>query len=427
MKTEEVRRTTLDCGLRVVTEAMPELRSVTVGFWVGTGARDEPDESAGASHFLEHLLFKGTPTRSAIEIAQAVESVGGEMNAFTTKEYTAFYIRILDESLPLAIDILSDVIWSPTLESHQIESERQVILEEIRMTEDAPDELAHELFSKALYPGHPLGRQVLGTEPTIQSMGRSVITGYHDAHYRPENLVVSVAGNLRHEEVVDRVERRLVGKVGGREPRIATGAAERASSVSVLTRATEQAHLVLGMPALSWDDPDRYALEIVNQVLGGGMSSRLFQEVRERRGLAYEVYSHRGAYDDGGYLAIYAGTAPARAQTVLNVIHGELDRLFDEGGVGEVELANAKGHVRGAMALGLEESAARMSRLARTELTTGEILTLDEVVSRFDAVTTDDLERVIDRVFRPHNRVLAAVGPFAQDAFASYVRDSDPA
>ena len=179
------------------------------------------------------------------------------------------------------------------------------------MTEDAPDELAHELFSKALYPGHPLGRQVLGTEPTIQSMGRSVITGYHDAHYRPENLVVSVAGNLRHEEVVDRVERRLVGKVGGREPRIATGAAERASSVSVLTRATEQAHLVLGMPALSWDDPDRYALEIVNQVLGGGMSSRLFQEVRERRGLAYEVYSHRGTYDDGGYLAIYAGTAPA--------------------------------------------------------------------------------------------------------------------
>ena len=421
MKTDEVRRTTLDCGLRVVTEAMPELRSVTIGFWVGTGARDEPDESAGTSHFLEHLLFKGTPTRSAIEIAQAVESVGGEMNAFTTKEYTAFYIRILDESLPMAIDILSDVIWSPTLESHQIDSERQVIIEEIRMIEDAPDELAHELFSKALYPDHPLGRQVLGTEPTIQSMSRSVIAEYHDAHYRPENLVVSVAGNLRHEEVVDRVERRLVGKTGGRELRGATEAAGKAMPVSVLTRSTEQAHLVLGMPALSWNDPDRYALEIVNQVLGGGMSSRLFQEVRERRGLAYEVYSHRGAYDDGGYLAIYAGTAPARAHTVLDVLHDELDRLVDEGGVGEAELANAKGHVRGAMALGLEESAARMSRLARAELTTGEIPTLDDVVSRFEAVTTDDLERVIDRVFRPRNRVLAAVGPFEQDAFASYV------
>lgn len=421
MKVDEVRRTTLDCGLRVVTEPMPELRSVTIGFWVGTGARDEPDESAGASHFLEHLLFKGTPTRSAIQIAQAVESVGGEMNAFTTKEYTAFYIRILDESLPMAIGILSDVIWSPTLEQHQIDSERQVILEEIRMIEDAPDELAHELFSKALYPGHPLGRQVLGTEPTIESMSRSVIAEYHAAHYRPENVVVSVAGNLQHEAVVDSVMSCLAGKSGGREPRAAVAATTTPVPVSVLTRSTEQTHLVLGMPALSWSDPDRYALEIVNQVLGGGMSSRLFQEVRERRGLAYEVYSHRGAYDDGGYMAIYAGTAPSRAHTVLQVLHDELDRLVDDGGVSDEELANAKGHIKGAMALGLEESAARMSRLARGELTTGEIRTVDAVVAEFEAVTPDDIARVIDRVFSSRSRVLAAVGPCEQDAFKPHI------
>ena len=254
-----VRRTRLENGLRVVTEAMPELRSVAVGFWAGTGSRDEPDALAGASHFLEHLLFKGTEERSAQAIAEEVEAVGGEMNAFTTKEYTAYYVRILDESLDLALDILSDVVWAPAFRPDEVDCERQVILEEIRMHEDTPDELVHSLFAEALFPGQTVGREVLG-----------------DREPRPEAEI------------------------------------RPAGAVRVLHRPTEQAHLVLGMPGLSRSDPDRWALSVLNHVVGGGMSSRLFQEVREKRGLAYSVYSYRSALEDTGTFAVYAGTAPGR-------------------------------------------------------------------------------------------------------------------
>jgi predicted Zn-dependent peptidase len=411
---ELVGRTRLDNGIRVVTEAMPELRSVAIGFWAGTGSRDEAEPLAGASHFLEHLLFKGTATRSAQDIAEAVEAVGGEMNAFTTKEYTAYYVRILDESLDLALDILSDVVWSPAFRPDEVDCERQVILEEIRMHEDTPDELVHSLFAEALFPDQTIGREVLGRDETIEAMTRDEIAGFHSSHYKTGNIVVAAAGNVSHDQVVEKVAARFAGQSGEREPRV-LGQPRSADAMKVLTRPTEQAHLVLGMTGLSRSDPDRYALSVLNHVIGGGMSSRLFQEIRERRGLAYSVYSYRAAFEDTGMFAVYAGTAPARAPAVLEIVHRELDRLVEDRGVDTGELERAKGHFKGQLALSLEGSSARMERVGRSELTSGEVLGVDELVERIDAVTDEDVARVIDRVLAGAPRVLAAVGPVERD------------
>jgi predicted Zn-dependent peptidase len=412
-----VRRTRLPNGLRVVTEAMPELRSVAVGFWAGTGSRDEPDPLAGASHFLEHLLFKGTADRSAQAIAEAVEAVGGEMNAFTTKEYTAYYVRILDESLDLALDILSDVVWAPAFRPDEVDCERQVILEEIRMHEDTPDDLVHSLFAEALFPGQTVGREVLGQRDAIIAMTRDEIAGFHAHHYRTQNLVVAAAGNVDHDRMVEAVAARCTGAEGHREPR-AEAEIRPAGAVRVLHRPTEQAHLVLGMPGLSRSDPDRWALSVLNHVVGGGMSSRLFQEVREKRGLAYSVYSYRSALSDSGTFAVYAGTAPERAPEVLSIIDAELDKLCADRCLAPAELERAKGHFKGQMALGLESSSARMERIGRSEVTSGEIQSVDDMVAAIDAVTPDDVARVIDRVLAAGPRVLAAVGPLDEDALA---------
>jgi len=411
-----IRRTQLDSGLRVVTEALPELRSVAVGFWVGTGSRDETDPSSGSSHFLEHLLFKGTETRSAQEIAGAIESVGGEMNAFTTHEYTAFYVRVPDDQLVLALDILADVVTVPSFRPDEVESERQVILEEIRMRDDTPDDLVHEIFASALFPDHPLGRGVLGTFDSVGALPRDEIAAYHHAHYKPNNVVVAVAGNQHHDHVVGFLETRM-GSIDGNRPARRGATLGEPVPVAVFHRDTEQAHVVTGTRALHRDDPDRYALSVLNQVLGGGMSSRLFQEVREKRGLAYSVYSYRGAYLDTGALAVYAGTAPGKVDEVLAVIGGELDRLVADGGVSARELADAKGHLKGSMALSLESSAARMHRLGRSELIQGEVPSLDELVAEIDRVTTDDISRVVQRVLADQQRVLAVVGPFEVSDF----------
>ncbi len=414
---EFVRRTRLDNGIRVVTETMPELRSVAVGFWAGTGSRDEPDELAGASHFLEHLLFKGTDRRSAQQIAEAVEAVGGEMNAFTAKEYTAYYVRLLDESIDLGLDILSDVVWSPAFRPDEVDCERQVILDEIRMHEDTPEDLVHSIFSEALFPGQTVGREVLGRNSTIEAMTRDQIAGFHHRHYKSGNIVVAAAGNLNHDEIVELVDRRFSGEQGDRDPR-PDAEVRPAAATRIVTRPTEQAHLVVGMPGLSRRDPDRYALSVLNHVLGGGMSSRLFQEIRERRGLAYSVYSYRTAFADTGMFAVYAGTAPSRAPEVLSIINAELDRLVTDRGVDEGELDRSKGHFKGQMALALEGSSSRMERIGRSELTSGEILGVDELVQKIDAVTPDDVARVIHRIFAGTPRVLAAVGPVDADDLA---------
>ncbi|GMU80016.1 MAG: peptidase M16 [Acidimicrobiia bacterium] len=412
---ERIRTSRLDSGIRVVTESLPALRSAAIGFWVGTGSRDEPDELAGASHFLEHLLFKGTERRSAAEIATAVESVGGDMNAFTAQELTAFYVRVPDHRLALAIEILSDIVWSPALRSDEVESERQVILEEIHMRDDTPDDLVHDVFASAMFPDHPIGREVIGNPSTIGAMTRDDVAAFHAQHYHPSNVVVAAAGNLEHDDVVALVEAGMQGAAGSRPTRRAHRGEPGPHPVAVVEDDLEQVHLVLGTRALRRDDPDRYAFGVLNQVLGGGMSSRLFQEVREQRGLAYSVYSYRAAFEETGALGIYAGTAAERVDELLGVLDVQIERLLADGGVRDEELASAKGHLTGSLALGLESSISRMHRIGRAELLLGEVPGLDELVAQCEAVTADDVGRVIDRVLRDQPRTLAAVGPLSAD------------
>jgi predicted Zn-dependent peptidase len=388
---------------------------------VGTGSRDEPAPLAGASHFLEHLLFKGTERRSAVEIAESVESVGGDMNAFTAQEMTTYYVRVPDERLTLGVEILSDILWSPALRPEDVDAERQVILEEIRMRDDTPEDLVHDIFSAAMFPEHPIGRDVIGSPDTINPMSSEQIAGFHESHYHPSNVVIAVAGNLDHDEVVALVEQGSKGLDGDRPRRDPYAGEAAPEPLTMLNRGTEQAHVVLGMRALPRDDPDRYALGVLNQVLGGGMSSRLFQEVREERGLAYSVYSFRVAFEDTGVLAISAGTMPERVDELLGVIDAQLERLVADGSVSERELDAAKGHLKGSLALSLESSSSRMHRLGRSELTLGEIPTLDELVAEVDAVEADDIARVIERVIANEERTLAVVGPFEADRFADRV------
>jgi predicted Zn-dependent peptidase len=406
-----IRRTRLDSGLRVVTEHLPGLRSAAVGFWVGTGSRDEPEVIAGTSHFLEHLLFKGSATRHAVDIAEAVESCGGDMNAFTGQELTAYYVRVPDRDLGLALDILSDIVWSPALRPDEIESERQVILEEIRMRDDTPDDLVHDVFSGALFPRHPLGREISGTQDTITAVTRDQIAEYHADHYRPSNVVVAVAGNVDHDDVVAQLAAALPAESGDRPARVDGADGGPPEAFARVDRPLEQAHIVLGTRALRRDHPDRFALAVVDQVLGGGMSSRLFQEVREKRGLAYSVFSYRAAFEETGALAVYCATAPERVDETLDVVRRELDRLVADGGVTERELVGAKGHLTGSLALSLESSSSRMHRIGRAELTMGEVPSLDWVVEQVDAVTDTDIGRVIDDVLGDTERTLALVGP----------------
>jgi predicted Zn-dependent peptidase len=410
-----VGRTRLPSGLRVVTEALPGLRSVTLGAWVGSGARDEQGAEWGASHFLEHLLFKGTDRLSAREIAESIESVGGEMNAFTTHEQTVFYVRVPDTQLENAFGVLADVLWHPAFRVDDVEAERRVILEEIGMRDDTPDDLVHDLFANALFPGHPLGREVLGSEESITSMARADIAAYHGAHYVPSNVVLAAAGNLTHEVVLDLVDAHFPTASGERPSRPREQPAPGQPLV-VLNRDSEQSHVVTGLRAFAALDPDRYALTVLNQVLGGGMSSRLFQEIRETRGLAYSVFSYHASFDDDGMLAVYAGTAPEHVPETLEVIDGELERLVAKG-LTDSEISSAKGHLVGSLAMSLETSSSRMRRLGRSELVEGEIPTLEQLTARVDAVTADDIDRVIERVFAGASRTLAVVGPHSSSEF----------
>jgi predicted Zn-dependent peptidase len=407
-----VEQTELPNGLRIVTETMPEARSVTLGAWVRVGGRDEPAELSGASHFLEHLLFKGTQARSARRIAEAVDSVGGEMNAFTAREHTAYYARLPYEKVDLGIEILGDVLTAPALRPHEVEAERQVIAEEILMNLDAPEDRVHTLLSKAVFDGHPLGREVLGAKDTVAAIARDDIAAFFDRWYRPATMVFAAAGRLDHAHVVEAVTRALGGRTGGERPvRSAPGAP--APVVVIEEDDTEQAHLCLGWRSLDADDDDRWAMAVGNQILGGGMASRLFQEVREERGLAYSVYSHPTAFEDSGYLTLYCGTAPQRAREALGVIADVIDGVL-AGGVTDAELAVASGYLEGSMLLGLEDSGGRMGRLGRSLMQRDHIITIDEHIARIREVTTADVSRVLHRVL-DGPRALAAVGPFGPD------------
>jgi len=402
-----IRSEVLDCGIRLVTEPMADVRSVTVGVWVGTGSRDEDEPRAGASHFLEHLLFKGTPSWSAADIAEAVDEVGGDMNAFTTKEYTAFYIRLLSEDLPLGLDVLGAIMTEPALRPDDIEAERQVILDEILMHADEPSDLAAEQCTGALFPDHPLGREVLGAPPSVSALDGPEIRRFFDTHYRTRNLVVSAAGDLDHDQLGAEVERRFAGRTGGGIPtRLSPDSP--AQALVVTRRATEQVHLVVAMRASGRHSEERWALAVLNHVLGGGIASRLFQEVRERRGLAYSIWSERTHYDEIGSLAINVGTAPEHAREVLGLVHGELDQLGEKG-ITERELSVARGHLRAETLLSLEDSGARMSRV-------GSSLLLHGLLARVDAVTVEDVASVAGKLAE-EPRTLSVVGPFDRHDF----------
>ncbi|HEX6392373.1 MAG TPA: pitrilysin family protein [Acidimicrobiales bacterium] len=410
------RTTVLPEGLTVVTEQMPGVRSASIGFWVGTGSVDENPNESGASHFLEHLLFKGTDELSALSIAESIDSVGGDMNAFTTKEYTTFYVRLLGEDAGMGVDILSDIMWSPAFRLDEIESERQVILEEILMHSDEPADLVHDVLAAALFPGHPLGRKVLGEAETISRMNRDHIAAFHREHYLPGNIVVAAAGQLDHDEIVERLGSRLAGRAGGSAPgRIAP--ATPASRVEVLRRRTEQAHLAVAVPAPDRDDDERHAMSIVEHVLGGGMSSRLFQSIREERGLAYSVYAYRLGFQGAGALAVYAGTSPDKAAEVRDLILDEIQRVAEEG-ITKAELDSARSHIRGSMALGLEDSGARMSRIGHSQLVHRKVLAVEEVEQRLANLTLDQVNETARRwMSRP--TTVACVGPFDADDLAA--------
>jgi predicted Zn-dependent peptidase len=401
--------TTLANGLRVITERMPEATSVSAGFYVRTGSRDEPIEQAGSSHFLEHLLFKGTEQRSARSIAMAIDAAGGEMNAFTTREYTAYYTRLPVTQLDFGLQLLGDVITEPAFRPNEVDAEREVILDELMAAEDTPDDVLHMRLMEAMFPGHPLGRETLGSEDSIEALSRDEIARFHAEHYRPANLVVAAAGALHHDDVVASVADLLTTGAPGSKPD-RHGPVAGIEPLVVVERPVEQAHVALGWRALSYDDPDRHAFYVANQVLGGGMSSRLFQEIREDRGLAYTVYSSLSGYTDTGVAIIYAGTAPKHLSEVVSLMDEVLDGLLRDG-ITDEEHRVALGYLEGSTLLGLEDSGSRMGRLGGGLTTRDEVTSIDEHLARIRAVSIDDVTRVLRRVFAGP-RTVAAVGPF---------------
>jgi predicted Zn-dependent peptidase len=424
-----VARTVLPGGLRVITESLPAVRSAAIGIWVGVGSRDEDTAHVGATHYLEHLLFKGTSRRTALEISSAMDAVGGELNAFTGKEFTCYYARVLDSDLPLAIDVLCDMVTSALIAPPDVEAERRVVLEEIAMNDDDPSETAHEAFTAKLFGDSPLGRPILGTVDSINSIGRDQIAEHYHARYTAPHLVVAAAGNLTHDTVVDQVRRGFANATGGADdgllpaaPRV--GGVYQAEGpqvgVKLISRGIEQANLVFGCAGLARTDRRRFALGVLNAALGGGMSSRLFQEVREKRGLAYSVYSFNSQLADTGVWGVYVGCLPAKADEVLTICRDEIEKVAQTG-LDDAELVRGKGQLRGSIVLGLEDPSSRMSRLGKSELVYSRLEPLEEILGSIELVTHDDVREIAaDILNRP--RALAVVGPFDdEDAFASAI------
>jgi predicted Zn-dependent peptidase len=393
----DLRINRTDAGLAVVTERVPGALSVAAGAWVAVGSRDEPDALAGVSHFLEHLLFKGTPTRTAQDISRSVDRVGGDFNAFTTKEYTAYYCRVPARHHEMCIDLLGDVLSRPLLADADVDRERLVILEELAMDDDSPDEVAHRLFAEQLFADHPLGRETAGLRDTVQVIEPDQVRAFYAANYHSGSTVVSIAGPWDHHEMFAAVEAAFAGlPVGGTAPW--RSAPALIGPDRHLADDTEQVHIVCGVRGLPRADPRREALDVVNQVLGGGLSSRLFEEIRERRGLAYSVYSGVSAYSDSGAVQMYAGTQPEHADEVIELIHGEVAGICADG-VTDDELDVAKGYLTGAFELGLEDTGARMARNGSQLMTFGEIRPVAEQVARWAAVDQAAVGEVIGEVF----------------------------
>jgi predicted Zn-dependent peptidase len=402
----------------VISEHVPASRSATVGLWVGIGSRDEPANVAGAAHYLEHVLFKGTTRRDATQIAEEIDAVGGEFNAFTAKEHTCYYAQVLDEDLPLAVDLVTDVVFEALCAESDVDMERSVVLEEIAMRDDDPEDLLHETFVSTILGDHALGLPVLGTEKSIINMSASALRGFYRRRYTMPRMVLAVAGNIDHAQVLRLVRKALRDRLTGAGTPVAarTGRARITAQpkLALHTDDTEQVHMMLGLRSLSRHDERRFALSVLNAGLGGGMSSRLFQEIRERRGLAYQVYSSTASYADTGHFAVYAGCQPEKLGEVAGVVRDVLDKVAVDG-LSDAEVARAKGQLRGGLVLGLEDTSSRMSRIGKNELNYGHYLGVNDTVARIDAVTTEQVCALARTLLAPPAGVTAAavVGPYA--------------
>lgn len=396
-------------GVRIITEEIEHVRSIAFGLWVGAGSRDEREGFEGISHFIEHMFFKGTEHRTARDLAESLEAVGGQLNAFTTKEYTCYYAKVLDEDLDLAIDVLSDMFFYSRYDEKEIEKEKNVVIEEIKMYEDSPDELIHDVFSECVWNDHPLGKPILGTEESIRSLNRDKIMTFLSEHYAPDNLVIAVAGKIKHADIVEKLAAQFGDfRRGGR--RVLEGTPTGLTIERYQQKETEQMHILLGVPGLGQDDEDIYAMHIFNNIIGGGLSSRLFQQIREQRGLAYSVYSYHSTYVDTGLFGIYAGTSPKNTKEVIECILRELNEIKQKG-ISTLELERTKAQIKGGLYLGLESVSSRMSRLGKTELTYNRVLSPEEVVEKLEKVTQADVLRVIGRLWQRDNISVMTLGP----------------
>lgn len=423
-----VRRSVLPSGVRILTEHVPGSQSVSVSFSVAVGSRDETNNHFGSTHFLEHLLFKGTKTRTAMDIAVAFDSVGGSSNASTGKEHTSYYAKVQDKALPIAVEVIADMLTSSLLDETEFENERPVILEELAMNDDDPQDVVHEAFSSAVLGDHPLGRPIGGTIETISAVSRDAVWEHYQNNYRPQDLVVAAAGSVDHQELIKLVEQGLstagwdLGLQAKPVPRRLLNPARisRGSKLNVIHRPISQVNIMVGSEGLYVDDPRRYAMGVLNTVLGGGMSSRLFQEIREKRGLAYSVYSFNQGYSDAATFGLYAGCSPAKAKEVTELMIAELDKVAQSGITSE-ELALARGNISGSLALKFETNQARMSRLASAEIVAGEFMDLDETIERFAAVELSQVQALAQDLLKLP-RSIVAVGDVNETMFESFVR-----
>jgi predicted Zn-dependent peptidase len=410
------RQTTLDNGVTVLTETMDTVRSVALGVWFAVGSRDESAEEAGMSHFMEHMMFKGTPSRSAATISETFDGLGAELNAFTSKEYTCYYARVVDEHLPVAVEVLSDMVVNSLLTDDACVKEREVVIEEIARMEDTPDDRIHEQFAHILWPDHPIGLPILGSRDTVGRFDHAQSVTFRERHYLTGNCVVAAAGHVDHDALVELVSNNLGGLPVGPRSERPLARSSASSRLSVFKKDTEQSHICYGVATMNSHHEDRFTLGLIDTVLGGGMSSRLFQEIREKRGLAYSVFCFHSLFQDTGQFTVYAGTRPGNTEEVVRTIQSEIEKMRTAGMTAE-ELDRAKNAVKGHIVLGLESTRNRMTRLGKGRVTGGEMLSVDEVVERIDAVTLDEVLRVAGEVFAAE-RALALIGPYETDEVA---------
>ena len=405
-----IKKEILPNGIRIMTESVPHVQSVSIGIWISSGGRDEDDANRGVSHFIEHMLFKGTENRTARQIADEFDSIGGQLNAFTEKEYTCYYGKVLSEHLSIAVDVLSDMLLHSVLDPREISLEKNVVLEEIKRHEDTPEDLVHEVFAEHIWSGHPLAKSILGSEQSVGELGRDDLVEFMRTRYTPDCILISAAGDVVHEQFVEEIASRFGALEGAKIP--PTHEIPLFSTASVFTeKLTEQVHFCVGTPGFSQLDPERYTMALIDATLGGGMSSRLFQEVREKRGLVYAIGSYAAAYREGGFFTIYGGTSMENLEEVVGLVRAELVNVRDNNITPE-ELLRAKNQIKGALCLGQESMTNRMMRMARSELYFGRIIPLEELISSILSVTHDDVTHVSERIFMESDYPMAAIGPF---------------